>query len=169
MAPNSVLLAASVDTTFFAVQQGEELLEEIPSVWPRLVRPTNLKSRMNRKKTHTHTLAAHFCISAKPCFWNCSWEREGLSTHVQRECSADPSLRRVLCHYLQFLPWEPLSVDEHKRSPARMRYSNHFCTLRSTYRTSGRRRTDVVVYWLQNSTTFKLAPPGKRGSLGLER
>ena len=25
-----------------------------------------------------------------------------------------------------------------------------------------------MVYWLQNSTTFKLAPSGKRGSLGLE-
>ena len=38
----------------------------------------------------------------------------------------------------------------------------------TTCRTTGRRRTDVVVYWLQNSTAFKLAPPGKRGSLGLE-
>ena len=25
-----------------------------------------------------------------------------------------------------------------------------------------------MLYWLQNSTPFKLAPPGKRGSLGLE-
>ena len=34
--------------------------------------------------------------------------------------------------YVQFLPWESLSVNEHKqRSPARMRYSNHFCTLRT--------------------------------------
>ena len=40
--------------------------------------------------------------------------------------------------------------------------------LYTTCRTTGRRRTDVVIYWLQNSTTFKLAPPGKRGSLGLE-
>ena len=40
--------------------------------------------------------------------------------------------------------------------------------LYTTCRTTGRRRTDVVVYWLQNSTAFKLAPPGKRGSLGLE-
>ena len=29
-------------------------------VWPRLVRPTNLMSRMNGKKTHTHT----HCVSA---------------------------------------------------------------------------------------------------------
>ena len=40
--------------------------------------------------------------------------------------------------------------------------------LYTTCKTTGRRRTDVVVYWLQNSTAFKLAPPGKRGSLGLE-
>ena len=38
----------------------------------------------------------------------------------------------------------------------------------TTCRTTGRRRTDVVVDWLQNSTAIKLAPPGKRGSLGLE-
>ena len=40
--------------------------------------------------------------------------------------------------------------------------------LYTTCRTTGRHRTDVVVYWLQNSTAFELAPPGKRGSLGLE-
>ena len=43
-----------------------------------------------------------------------------LHIHVQRECSAEPSMVRILCHYVQFLPWESLSVDEHKRSPARM-------------------------------------------------
>ena len=47
---------------------------------------------------------------------------------VQRECSAEPSMVRILCHYVQFLSWESLSVDEHKRSPARIRYSNHLYT-----------------------------------------
>ena len=32
---------------------GWEILCDLPPVWPRLVRPTNLMSRMNRKKTHT--------------------------------------------------------------------------------------------------------------------
>ena len=40
--------------------------------------------------------------------------------------------------------------------------------LYTTCSTTGRRRTDVVVYWLRNSTTFKLAPPGKRDSRGQE-
>ena len=34
---------------------GWEILCDLPPVWPRLVRPTNLMSRMNGKKTHTHT------------------------------------------------------------------------------------------------------------------
>ena len=35
---------------------GWEILCDLPPVWPRLVRPTNLMSRTNRKKTHnTHT------------------------------------------------------------------------------------------------------------------
>ena len=34
-------------------------------------------------------------------------------------------------HMYSFYPRSHLSVDEHKRSPARMRYSNHFCTLRT--------------------------------------
>ena len=33
---------------------GWEILCDLPPVWPRLVRPTNLMSRMNGKKTHTH-------------------------------------------------------------------------------------------------------------------
>ena len=32
-----------------------EILCDLPPVWPRLVRPTNLMSRMNGNKTHTHT------------------------------------------------------------------------------------------------------------------
>ena len=34
---------------------GWEFLCDLPPVWPWLVRPTNLMSRMNGKKTHTHT------------------------------------------------------------------------------------------------------------------
>ena len=34
---------------------GWEILCDLPPVWPRLVRPTNLMSRMDGKKTHTHT------------------------------------------------------------------------------------------------------------------
>ena len=33
---------------------GWEILCDLPPVWPRLVRPTNLMSRMNGKKTHKH-------------------------------------------------------------------------------------------------------------------
>ena len=39
---------------------GWQILCDLPPVWPRLVRPTNLMSRMNGKKTqhteNTHTL-----------------------------------------------------------------------------------------------------------------
>ena len=41
---------------------GLKILCDLPPVWPRLVRPTNLMSRMNGKKTHTHTV--HFRINA---------------------------------------------------------------------------------------------------------
>ena len=34
---------------------GWKILCDLPPVWPRLVRPTNLMSKMNGKKTHTHT------------------------------------------------------------------------------------------------------------------
>ena len=34
---------------------GWEILRDLPAVWPRLVRPTNLISRMNGKKTHNKT------------------------------------------------------------------------------------------------------------------
>ena len=34
---------------------GLKILCDLPSVRPRLVRPTNLMSRMDGKKTHTHT------------------------------------------------------------------------------------------------------------------
>ena len=35
---------------------GWKILCDLPPVWPRLVRPTNLMSRMNDKKTHTNTI-----------------------------------------------------------------------------------------------------------------
>ena len=38
---------------------GLKFLCDLPPVWPRLVRPTNLMSRMDGKKTHTHI--AQFC------------------------------------------------------------------------------------------------------------
>ena len=34
---------------------GWEILFDLPPVWRRLARPTNLMSRINGKKTHTHT------------------------------------------------------------------------------------------------------------------
>ena len=34
---------------------GLKILCDLPPVWPRLVRPTNLMSRTDGKKTHTHT------------------------------------------------------------------------------------------------------------------
>ena len=56
-----------------------------------------------------------------------------------------------------------LSVDEHKHSPARKRYSNK--VLYTVFRTTHRRRTDFL--WLvgcQNSINFKLASLGMRGA-----
>ena len=38
---------------------GWEILRNLPPVWPRLVHPTNLTSRIKEKKTYTHTL--HYC------------------------------------------------------------------------------------------------------------
>ena len=71
-------------------------------------------------------------------------------------------------------------VDEHKHSPARMRDSNIFCTLRRELQTdaapvfhlnASKPSEQSTLLWFadcQNSTTFNLAPPGTRGSLGLE-
>ena len=41
---------------------GWKILCDLPSVWPRLVRPTNLMSRMNGKITHTHTHCLHLTL-----------------------------------------------------------------------------------------------------------
>ena len=40
---------------------GLKILCDLPPVWPRLVRPTNLMSRMDGKKTHTHTHTHSSC------------------------------------------------------------------------------------------------------------
>ena len=40
---------------------GLKILCDLPPVWPRLVRPTNLMSRMDGKKTHTHTPDTRNC------------------------------------------------------------------------------------------------------------
>ena len=40
---------------------GWEILCDLPPVWPRLVRPTNLMSRMNGKKTHTLHCTILYC------------------------------------------------------------------------------------------------------------
>ena len=39
---------------------GLKILCDLPPVRPRLVRPTNLMSRMDGKKTHTHTHGTFF-------------------------------------------------------------------------------------------------------------
>ena len=48
---------------------GLKILCDLPPVLPRLVRPTNLMSRMDGKKTHTHTLLIPICIKTKD-FYN---------------------------------------------------------------------------------------------------
>ena len=56
-----------------------------------------------------------------------------------------------------------MSVDEHKHSPARIRYSNK--VLYTMFRTTHRRRTDVLRFvGSQNSTIFKLASLGMSGA-----
>ena len=44
---------------------GWEILCDLPPMWPRPVRPTNLMSRMNGKKTHTHTQTILYTIFKK--------------------------------------------------------------------------------------------------------
>ena len=54
-------------------------------------------------------------------------------------------------------------MDEHKHSPARIRYSNK--VLYTMFRTTHRLRTDVLSFvGCQNSTNFKLASLGMRGA-----
>ena len=56
-----------------------------------------------------------------------------------------------------------MQVDEHKHSPARIRYSNN--VLYTMFRTTDRRRTDVLWFvGCQNSTNFKLASLGMMGA-----
>ena len=43
---------------------GLKILCDLPPVWPRLVRPTNLMSRMNGKKTHTHAWISMYLHSS---------------------------------------------------------------------------------------------------------
>ena len=49
---------------------GWEILCNFPPVWSRLVRPTNLMSRMNGKKTHTHTWAASLSQLPAIGYWS---------------------------------------------------------------------------------------------------
>ena len=44
-------------------KEGGEILCDLPPVRPRLVRPTSLTSRINGKKTHTHT---EDCLMCRP-------------------------------------------------------------------------------------------------------
>ena len=41
------------------VRRRLKIMCDLPPVWPRLVRPTNLMSRMDGKKTHTHSRLQH--------------------------------------------------------------------------------------------------------------
>ena len=41
---------------------GWEILCDLPPGWPRLVRPTNVMSRMNGKKTHTTVWTEDFVV-----------------------------------------------------------------------------------------------------------
>ena len=95
-------------------------------------------SRMNGKKTHTHTSSTLLYSSIirlyphNPVF----------------EIVRDESVKVYLHMYKGNVQQNLLCVEfcVTMYSPAIMRYySNNFCTLR-TYRTSGRRRSDVVVY-----------------------
>ena len=54
---------------------------------------------------------------------------------------------------LRFTLVHALSVDEHKHSPARMRYSKFV-----HYVQNYRHRTDVIVCWLPKFHSFHLAP-----------
>ena len=55
---------------------GLKILCDLPPVWPRLVRPTNLMSRMDGKKTNTHTpelllVVQKYCIPSLICIVPC--------------------------------------------------------------------------------------------------
>ena len=70
-----------------------EILCDLPPVWPRLVRPTNLMSRMNGKKTHTHThthtqnsvcvcvVCCHPIYSGRQVCWRTSRGQTGGRSH----------------------------------------------------------------------------------------
>ena len=47
---------------------GWKILCDLPPVWPRLVRPTNLMSKLNGKKTHTHTYSTAVVVLTC-CIW----------------------------------------------------------------------------------------------------
>ena len=51
----SVLVFSSRIRVLLYSSITSSVLCDLPPVWPRLVRPTNLMSRMDGKKTHTHT------------------------------------------------------------------------------------------------------------------
>ena len=49
---------------------GLKILCDLPPVWPRLVRPTNLMSRMDGKKTHTHYRGTRLNAMKRFCLYS---------------------------------------------------------------------------------------------------
>ena len=74
---------------------GWEILCDLPPVWPRLVRPTNLMSRMNGKKTHTHIKVQHY-----PCFYLWLHVRKVLDINTCTKYVLPSTKKRVICQYM---------------------------------------------------------------------
>ena len=90
---------------------GLKILCDLPPVWPRLVRPTNLMSRMDGKKTHTRT---HITAQSDPvilsivilCHSHWSSQTRGdqwylhvcifIKLHITAQ--SGPVIRVILCH-----------------------------------------------------------------------
>ena len=84
------------------VQQNPLCVESF-SISPRLS-PTMFDPDANSALLRAHLCTAVDFMCRKACVRNCSRERKGLSTHAQRECSAEPSMRGILCHGFSISP-----------------------------------------------------------------
>ena len=83
---------------------GLKILCDLPLVWPRLVRPTNLMSRMDGKKTHTHTVLKMLLLSSFSLF-QFIWFHE---KKVRRAC-----VKQMKRHKARFGLFYPENFSNH--------------------------------------------------------
>ena len=76
---------------------GLKILCDLPPVWPRLVRPTNLMSRMDGKKTHTHTHTKFDFTVDDGKEWLNSSREKNYGTHRRRKVNEKSCVTFLLC------------------------------------------------------------------------